>query len=648
MTSTTILEQPRPDRRRILLAVAGLLALLFVGAGWLWAREHPPIAPGVAATKAVEPAAEAPSERSIAVLPFVNMSGDPANDYFSDGLAETTLDTLAQVRDLKVIARTSSFAFKGKAADVREIGRALDAAHLLEGSVQQSGQTVRITAQLVRTSDGSHLWSRQYDRRLADVFAIEDEIAADVAKAVGVALPASRRQSVQAHTTRNVAAYQEYLRGTALLSGRRVAEMREALARFEHAIALDPSYAGAYAQAAITLSLLQRYGVNAASEQRLRQETYATAALRLDPESGEALLAQAMLQAQRQEVSAALASSRRAVELAPSYSLALQWYGTYLLDEVGDVETALPVLKKALAVDPLSPDARDKYVHALDSTGKSDEALAMNAAQLRERPDFATAYFTRASILYSRGDLVGVLKAQREMQEADPEAVNLEIVSCWTMRSFSATAAARACLEQARERGQPARILSLQAALQGDAGDHAAALATAEKIPDIRPRQYIDLLLNAHRYPEALAKLRQVAPRLFATPSGAPDINFADDAVAAATALKGIGDARASNDFARRAISNVATHPYAGPNFGRGWYDALGWALLDDVPHSCAVLRDAAAAGHFHELPTLDANPVMEKVRADPCYEAALAPARAAASAQVAAARKAGLLPPGT
>lgn len=124
------------------------------------------------------------TERSIAVLPFVNMSGDKSNDYFSDGLAETTLDMLAQVKDLKVIARTSSFAFKGKAADVREIGKALGAAHLLEGSVQQAGDTVRITAQLVRTSDGSHLWSRRFDRKQADVFKIQDEIATEVVKAL--------------------------------------------------------------------------------------------------------------------------------------------------------------------------------------------------------------------------------------------------------------------------------------------------------------------------------------------------------------------------------------------------------------------------------------------------------------------------------
>src|SRR5688572_26131943 len=164
-------------------------------------------------------------ERSIAVLPFVNMSGDKANEYFSDGLAETTLDMLAQVKDLKVIARTSSFAFKGRNDDVRTIGKALDAAHLLEGSVQQAGDTLRITVQLIRTSDGAHLWSRRYDRRLADVFAIQDEIATEVVKALQVALPATEQKHLLRKRTDNVRAYDEYLKGIALLPDRKQASL---------------------------------------------------------------------------------------------------------------------------------------------------------------------------------------------------------------------------------------------------------------------------------------------------------------------------------------------------------------------------------------------------------------------------------------
>ena len=199
-------------------------------------------------------------ERSIAVLPFVNMSGDKANEYFSDGLAETTLDMLAQVKDLKVIARTSSFAFKGKQADMREIGRALGAAHLLEGSVQQAGDIMRITAQLIRVSDGTHLWSKRFDRKRADVFAIQDEIATQVVTAIQGALPAAQQARLVRKRTDNVAAYDEYMKGIALLPGRKRASLREALRHFERAIALDPGYARAHAMAGTAAGLLVTYG----------------------------------------------------------------------------------------------------------------------------------------------------------------------------------------------------------------------------------------------------------------------------------------------------------------------------------------------------------------------------------------------------
>ena len=150
------------------------------------------------------------SEKSIAVLPFVDMSQAKDQEYFSDGLAETTLDMLSRVPDLKVISRTSSFAFKGKLMDVREIGKKLGVAHILEGSVQQSGDTLRITAQLIRASDGAHLWSKQYDRKMADIFKIQDEVATEVVNAIQGVLPAADQQRMIGQNTGNVAAYQEY------------------------------------------------------------------------------------------------------------------------------------------------------------------------------------------------------------------------------------------------------------------------------------------------------------------------------------------------------------------------------------------------------------------------------------------------------
>ena len=220
--------------------------------------------------------------------PFVNMSGDPANEYFSDGLAETTLDMLAQVPDLKVIARTSSFAFKGKPTDMREIGRQLGAAHLLEGSVQQAGETVRITAQLVRVSDGSHLWSKRYDRQLTDVFRIQDEIAMAVVDVLALELSASTQKRIVRRRTDSVAAYDAYLKGIALLPRRDVPEMRQALAHFEGAIRIDPDLRARLRRCTRRVLPARDLRAPSTEAERSMRRYYLERALQLAPELGEA------------------------------------------------------------------------------------------------------------------------------------------------------------------------------------------------------------------------------------------------------------------------------------------------------------------------------------------------------------------------
>src|SRR5215471_8796281 len=191
-------------------------------------------------------AAPSVSDSSIAVLPFVNMSEEKANDYFSDGLSEELLNLLAQVPQLRVIARTSSFAFKGKEVGVADIAKTLNVANVLEGSVRKSGATLRITAQLIRTADSSHLWSETYDRQLTDVFKVQDEIAGAVVAQLKVKLlPA--QQVTNPHRTANTEAYNQYLLGNQYFNRDSEDGYRLALAAYEKAIVLDPKYATAYA-----------------------------------------------------------------------------------------------------------------------------------------------------------------------------------------------------------------------------------------------------------------------------------------------------------------------------------------------------------------------------------------------------------------
>ena len=219
-------------------------------------RDGSAVPPGASAAPSPG-AAPDPVAASIAVLPFVNMSEDKANDYFSDGLTEELLNVLANVPGLRVIARTSSFSYKGKEIKIADVARDLNVDHVLEGSVRKSGNRVRITTQLIRSSDSSHLWSQTYDRTLDDIFAVQDEISSEVVDALKVRLLKPEAAVAEVGGTKIPAAYEAYLRGRQLRhEGEAEATLREALAAFDEAIRLDPDYARAYAGKADVLSTL--------------------------------------------------------------------------------------------------------------------------------------------------------------------------------------------------------------------------------------------------------------------------------------------------------------------------------------------------------------------------------------------------------
>ncbi|RZA18075.1 MAG: hypothetical protein EOP93_12080, partial [Lysobacteraceae bacterium] len=447
------------------------------------------------------------AERSIAVLPFVNMSGDKANEYFSDGLAETTLDMLAQVPDLKVIARTSSFAFKGKHADMREIGRALDAAHLLEGSVQQAGDTVRVTAQLIRVSDGSHLWSKRFDRKLADVFAIQDEIATEVVKAIQGALPAAQQARLVRKRTGNVAAYDEYLKGIALLPGRKFPEMRRALAHFERAIELDPSYARAHAMAGTAAGLLRTYGDDSAETER-KISRYIDRALELAPDLGEAWAARgAQLQSARDFKNAEIAY-RKAIELAPGYPTAYQWLGEFYQDDTGEIDKALPLLERATILDPLSPIIQKEYAVGLAAVQRLDDADRVLGRLLQAHPDFAVGHEKLALLRAQRGDLTGALRAIDTAIRLDPEVAYFPFTRCEVLVEFRAMeavdrCAARLLANQNKERTDLVQLHRAQAH-----GRHAEALAVIDRMREPQPFDRAGALFNLGRHAEARWRLR--------------------------------------------------------------------------------------------------------------------------------------------
>jgi TolB-like protein len=326
-----------------------LALLLAIGGGLLW-RYTRMASPSVAvSTRHADDAVSVPA-KSVAVLPFVNMSGDPNNDYFSDGITEEILDALAQLPHLKVAARTSAFAFKGKAEDLRKVGEALDVATVLEGSVQKSGDAVRITAQLIDTRSGYHLWSEKYDRKLTSIFAVEDEIAKAITERLQVQLAGENAQSLVAQKAVDPRAHDFYLRGLTLLAARAVAEAVDA---FQHAVTIDPDYAQAWAALAEAQALLPAYGATAPQMAYTSSLESARRALALNPDTALAYVAQGMVYSDQMRWADADRALQRALTLAPGDAEVLNQYGQFL-DGIGELEPALKVFDRALQRDPLS------------------------------------------------------------------------------------------------------------------------------------------------------------------------------------------------------------------------------------------------------------------------------------------------------
>jgi TolB-like protein/Flp pilus assembly protein TadD len=407
-------------RQRVSAAELTIITLLFLLGGgifWLYDRagEAPPSASVALAPPAVTPGTAAlVSDRSIAVLPFVNMSGDPDNEYFSDGISEEILNVLAGTPELRVAARTSSFSFKGKAMEVPEIADALKVRMVLEGSVRRQGDQVRITAQLIDAQDGFHVWSQAYDRRLEDIFAIQDEIARAIGEELKVKIAGSARAGQGSGGPPNLASHDLYLRGMALWHARREQELWDAIAVFEEAAALDPQSAQAFAGLALAYSVIAGYSARVpVAETLLRARDAAERALALNPLLPEAYAAlgnAASYGGDRRLTSIALL--KRAIDLRPSFATAHQWLGTKLMTN-GDLAGGLASLERASTLDPRSPIIADNHASVLLSLGRYDEARA----RCLEALEFAPAFAGCLRIAGLASLLTGDLEAARPLLE---------------------------------------------------------------------------------------------------------------------------------------------------------------------------------------------------------------------------------------
>lgn len=357
-----------------------------------------------------------PPRNRLAVLPFVNMSADAENEYFSDGITEELLNALTKVDGLQVTSRTSAFAFKGKNTDVREIGIQLNVDKILEGSVRKAGNRVRITAQLICAADGYHIWSETYDRNLNDIFEVQDEISGIIANKLRENLTKKEHNEtkVKAHTG-NVEAYTLFLKGLHFYNRLTPAETRRAIECFEQAIALEPSYAQAFAMAAAGYTFLGAMGQMLPNEAFSLVHQYSDKALQLDSSLAEGYMAKGaaylLYDWKWQEAYAALT---KAIELNPAATGAHQLLSFYYLI-MGRKNDAVEIMEKALQVDPLSPMVNQFLAEAYFSAGRNDDALNRINILIDIFPRMRSALQMKGYCLGVKGDWKGALQLFEEV-----------------------------------------------------------------------------------------------------------------------------------------------------------------------------------------------------------------------------------------
>jgi adenylate cyclase len=306
--------------------------------------------------KAPEPEAipAAKWQNSIAVLPFVDMSPNKDQEYFCDGMTEDLINRLSSARDLKVPARTSTFMFKGKTPDMREVGEKLKVRTALEGSVQKSGNRLRITAQLINIADGYHLWSERYDRELKDIFAIQDEISSAIVEALRLKLTSREKERMGGPAiTRNLEAYNLYLQGRYFWNKRNPDDVKKAIEYFHRAIGLDPDFALAYSGLADSYLVLPQFVEYRMSEVLPKAKDAALKALTIDDKLAEAYTSLGLIKESEWDFAASEKEFRRAIALNPNYPTGHFWYAN-LLAMMGRMDESQTEMKRALELDPLS------------------------------------------------------------------------------------------------------------------------------------------------------------------------------------------------------------------------------------------------------------------------------------------------------
>ena len=589
-----------PSDRRLDFIIISILAAAILVFAWLTWWPEPPV------------------EKSIAVLAFDNMSDDPAQEYFSDGISEELLGALAQIPELRVISRSSSFSFKGKNLDVPTIARQLGVAHILEGSVRKVGNRVRISAQLIKAGNDSHLWAETYERELTavNVFDIQAQIASSIADALNTVLTAGSEADFRRVPTRNLEALEAYLLGKQRMAMRSKRSLTEAADYFREAIEIDPDYAHAWLGLA-DASLLLNYYSHISLDDALRiAEPALDKALDLDDRLGAAYASQGLMRIRKGDVEGAASALSRAIALDPNDAKAYHWYGDMLIYGFGDPAAAIRMLRQARELDPLSP----------------------------------TIVITLGEAYSAAGNLVEGLRLYRKALEIDPGYLAAFRLLGVNYLSLGDTDKAAYWLDEGVRRGpDEIHTLFLKAFLYRALGEEEKAVTIARRLQAMAPGNNVSLvtLVSFGRDREAIEMGESDWPAL--TCQGGPDVNRNNvfQAMNLSLAYERTGQGDCSRTLLE-AILELIEAPGTNPRTF-GFLDAEVYARRGEMQRALEVLRASVDSGmRVQWMGQVELSPHMEGLRAAPGFGDIRDVVRADLARQLALAREAearGLIP---
>ena len=429
--------------RRLSLGVVALLAAV-VTIGFLLSRYKRTLI-------AVESAFP---EKSIAVLPFENLSEDKANVYFAEGIQDEILTRLSKIADLKVISRTSTQHYKSAPENLPEIARQLGVAHILEGRVQKSGDAVRVSVQLIKAADDSHLWADTFDRKLTDIFSVESEIAKTIAETLRAKLTASEERAVAVRPTENPEAYQLYLKGRFFWNKRTTADLKKSIDYFNQAIEKDPKYALAYAGLADAWAVLPLFGGGAPKECNPKAEAAAKRAIQLDETLAEPHASLGLLLAIYYfDFSSSIREFERAIELNPNYATAHHWIGNLPLTFIGQFDRGIAELKRALELDPLSMVTNANLGQTYCYSRQYEDAIAQLRRTIEMDPGFYYAHYQLGEALELTGNLDAAIAEYQKARELNDDPF-VEALLAQALAKSGKADEARSLLDQLEQASQ--------------------------------------------------------------------------------------------------------------------------------------------------------------------------------------------------